>query len=145
MSADEPLGLGDLAADRTLTVAEVRSALCSLLSLNPQEVLIVNDLEELLHPGAPPMHKVFCQITPLGGGDFPTRLSLRGAPFEQLPRIQSANELCRALRCRFLLSDDDVNPFTFLLVDGTNTPKPVAVEPERLDANEYVLSPAPGI
>lgn len=139
MSAADPLALGDVAADRLLTPAEVRSALSAILSLNSQEVLVVTELETLPRH-ALPTHKIVCHMSLIGGGDFPTCLSFFGGAFEQMPRMHAADELCRALRCRLLVDDGSMNPFTFLLVDGTGTPRPVAVDPERWDANEYVLT-----
>lgn len=135
----ELLGLSDLLADQRLTAPEVHLALCSLLTLRPEDVFVVDDLDTLDLSAGTTRQKVFCLVTPLQGGEFLTLVSPSEYESTGLPRIPLVANLCRILGCRFLVDDGDVNPFTLMLVHGDGTAKHVSLDPVRMDANEYVI------
>jgi len=140
MTPDRLLGITDVLVDRPLTATEVRSALCALLTLRPDDVLIFEDSAQRSgHPSTG--HRVLCAMTALGVGDFRTLLSPWGdVLLKTLPRVPLVARWCRILRCRCLVDDGAVNPYTFLLVDGEGSPRDVALDPLRVDANEYVIA-----
>jgi hypothetical protein len=140
MPAEDLRGLGDVLLDREAGTAEVRSAFCSLLSLRPEQVAVLESFEEVskLEGDA----KILCLVVRLTGGDFPTLLSVNADLLADVPRIQTAVRLCQLLRCRCLVDDGSVNPFAFLLVDGTGESRRVGVDPGRGDRDEYVIQRA---
>lgn len=72
------------------------------------------------------------------GGDFPTSLEIRVV--ERGPDPKSlAKALANILGCECLISDDSVNPFTWVLVSRDGAMTSVAVDPDALDSDELVL------
>jgi hypothetical protein len=131
-------GLGDVLLDRKARKDQVHAALCTLLALPPAKVGVVRSYEELVARHEPVL--VLCRVIRLGGGEFPTLLSATGGVLIDLPRIGTATRLCRLLRCRCLLDDGSVNPYTFLQVDASGACLPVAVDADRWGRNEYVVA-----
>jgi hypothetical protein len=140
MPAEDLRGLGDLLIDREVGTDEVRSAIYSLLCLRPEQAAVMEDYEEVAASGGD--LRLLCLVVRLGGGDFPTLLSANAGMLAELPRIRTAAGLCRLLRCRCLVDDGSVNPFTFLLVDGSGRPRYVGVDVDRWDRGEYVIGRA---
>lgn len=83
--------------------------------------------------------QLVCLVTRLGSGDFPTLLSVSANLLADLPRIHTVARLCQLLRCRCLVDDGLVNPFTFLLVDGSGKSRKVSVDVDRWVRDEYVI------
>jgi hypothetical protein len=137
MPADDLRGLGDVLLDRKVDAAEVRSALCALLSFGSGEVAVVESQEQVATlDGEVPL---LCMLFRLGDGDFPTLLSINGYLLPDQPRIRTVARLCRLLGCRCLIDDGSISPFTFLLVDGGGGSWKVGVDPDRTNRDEYVI------
>jgi len=130
-------GLGDVLLDGEIEPEQVRSALCSLLSLPAGEVAVVENYEDLAAHA--PEAKVACLVSRLSGGDFPTLLSVFEGVTADMPRIATAARFCRLLRCRCLVDDGSNNPYTFLLVDPAERCRRVGVDVGRWDRDEYVI------
>ena len=75
------------------------------------------------------------------GGDFPLHVTVYPQdPAGAFPtELEAARALARTLGCRCLITDDAINPFTWVLVDSSGV-HPVTVEPDALDRNELVLA-----
>jgi hypothetical protein len=73
-------------------------------------------------------------------GEFPSRLSLY--LFEEslvdTEPMAIAQQLSRNLACQCLMSDDDINPYSWLLVDAGNVQK-VMLDADALDDNDEFI------
>jgi hypothetical protein len=71
-------------------------------------------------------------------GDFPLSLELipDAGLVERTTEAMVARMLVEALDCRCIISDDSMNPFTWLMMEPGGLMYRVAVEPDALDRNE---------
>jgi len=127
----------EVLVDRELTDDEVMTTMVALFAVSPDAVLVVDDITAA---NVSEKLSVVCERTPIRG-DFSLRLSiyLHDPALEQLDRIAIVGQFCDLLHCKCLISDDSVNPYAMLLVEGSARQQPVFLDPERLDAEEYVL------
>jgi len=130
-------GLGDVLLDKRVTPDQVQAALSTLLSLPLEQVVVSLEIESIRRSPDP---KVFCHIQFLERGEFHTHLTPYEALSKNLPTVPLLVSLCQFLQCRCLTGDEDVNPFTYYLIDGSGSCQRVGINPHREDEGEYVLS-----
>ncbi|MDQ3704917.1 MAG: hypothetical protein M3437_06805 [Chloroflexota bacterium] len=131
--------LDDVIVARNLSDHELVAALPEVLLVTSNEVLVLDDIEE----GEVGEHvKVLCVRTRIKG-DFPIVLSiyLRDPALENVDREVVLSKFCSKLGCTCPISDDSMNPYSRLLIVGSEPPRPVFLDADRLDADEeeYVL------
>lgn len=136
------MDLGDVLAERELTKEEVGAAVGALFSLEPQDVLVVDDLAEVF--GLPMRSwKVLCEKRKLAGGDFRTLLCFQETKeLPQLPRVAVVSKLAELLKCRCLISDTSLyadNRFSFIQIDPEGGWQQVFIDPDREFHDEYVV------
>ncbi|HEX8597162.1 MAG TPA: hypothetical protein VF952_01435 [Chloroflexia bacterium] len=131
--------LDDVLVDRNLSDDEVMTALSEVLLVTASNVLVLDDIMERK---ADEHVKVLCVRTRVKG-DFPIMLSiyLRDPALEHVDREVVLSKFCSILGCTCLISDDSSNPYSGLLIVGSEPPRPVFLDADRLDADEeeYVL------
>ncbi|MDQ3252991.1 MAG: hypothetical protein M3R15_03635 [Acidobacteriota bacterium] len=131
---------GDVFIDRKLTSDEIANAMSKLLSISPAEVLVVDDITKLESRLGEDIH-VLCEQVPMKG-DFSVRIAnyLRDAGLEkfveQIGNEALTGQFCDELDCRCLISDDSVNPYSWLLVQGTGDVQSVSIDAHRSDEDE---------
>jgi hypothetical protein len=138
MAQGDLRGLRDVLLDRQVSKDVIHSGLCRLFSLRPEQVTVLEGGER--EGDRDNAELVLCEVYRLGG-DFPTLLSLWEGLSAPLPPIPTAARLCQLLGCRCLVDDGTVDPFTFLLVEQGGQARPVGVDTERCDRDEYVIDP----
>jgi hypothetical protein len=86
------------------------------------------------------------------GGDFPLGVSVYLCPELQRRVSDPFDEqiaiarLCALWHCRCLFSDDDLNPYSWLLMHPSGLLEAVTVDAERLDhKDEFVIASVEGI
>lgn len=124
-----------IACDKRLAGHDVRRALAMAFSVPEDGVVVVNSLEEILDHSRPPVWAVhIVQNT----GQFSDRLdvyfdgNLPGQPSEEQLAIYCA----RTFDCRCLISDEGVNPYTWLLVTPDGLITSVRVDADELDDHD---------
>lgn len=76
------------------------------------------------------------------GGEFPVEWSLHSAGPRLPDALDVACTLARLIETRMLVSDDDPNPYRWLLISPSNPPQQVSVDMKRLDeADQLWLAP----
>lgn len=73
-------------------------------------------------------------------GEFPWTLEIYRRGTAPPTEAELGRALAKRLGCRVLLSDDDVSPYTWLLTNAGGPLESVAVDPEALGRDEFVLS-----
>ena len=124
--------------DRHLTAGEAAATLAKAFDVPVADVLVVPDI---IAANAQPDARVLAELTS-ARGDFPVLLTiyLRDLNLATRDRAAIVGGFCEALGAACLISDDSVNPFTMLLVRRPADRRPVALDPQRLDADEYVVA-----
>lgn len=117
-------GLGDVLVDRDLSDQEVASFLGRILGLRPDEVYLIEDIEQVL--AQPATTRVVCQRTARGGEEYPLLLSLWGTTKSVHPFSTIVAELCRAFDCRCLIDDGSSDPYSWLQLDGSGNNRPTS-------------------
>jgi hypothetical protein len=137
----------DLLLDRDVSTKALRRALAAMLSIPELSVQIVADVANatVADHGAT---RVLVERTSREG-EFPLQLSLYlrdaaladslATPAERLARVQRLSQL---LGCSVLLSDDSLNPFSWLRIAPSGVVDAVALDPDRLDSDEFVVTAA---
>lgn len=129
----------DCLLDRDIAHEDLASALAEHLRIPPRDILIVDELPEVMADHI----QLLCHRIPILG-EF--RLLL--APYPRSASVRSADcvgtsqFLSRALRCRCLFPDSGLNPYSWLLFEQGEGPRPVFLETEGLNQEpaEYRLS-----
>ena len=58
---------------------------------------------------------------------------------EEMTEIVFAQKFCELLNCKCLISDDSIDPFTYILITGYSKSKSVEVDPELENFDEYKI------
>jgi hypothetical protein len=126
--------------DREIDDLEIVKGLAHVFDLHAGEVSLVDEIAEGIQglDGGLPVVIERIQLS----GDFPLQLSiyiyLRRSDLE-LRVYDAADEqamiarLCAMWKCNALFSDDDVNPYRWLLMSATGRLDEVTVDADRLD------------
>jgi len=124
--------------DRNLTDEEIITGISKVFSVSKTDILIVDDIAEI-HVGE--RFRIVCERT-LVKGDFPLKLSiyLYDAKLAQLNAKVIIGRFCDILHCKCLIPDNSSNPYSMLLIQGSNKQQIVLLDPIRLDEDEeYIL------
>ena len=130
----------DCLVDRALTDQELASALGAFLSVQRSTILVVDDLASA---ALSPHINVICERS-YTGGDFIMLLAF----YPQNDKIEAGDGaefiefLCKTCKCRCLMSDDSLNPYSWILLDGTNRRRGVFLDVDRMDGEPeaYVIA-----
>jgi hypothetical protein len=138
----------EMEIDRVVPDDRLRVAWAVTCGLNEDQVAIVDDvtmsetrrddrtrlvLERRLQPGDFPLHVMVIART----GSTDPHGSWLADP------TSAVRSVCAILGCRALISDDDPNPYRWILIGVDASAKPVRVDPRQLDeAGAFVLMPA---
>ncbi|NES18239.1 MAG: hypothetical protein F6K41_04740 [Symploca sp. SIO3E6] len=128
----------EMLIDRHLTANEVVTTVSKLLLIPVADILVIDDITSVR---VDLKTKVVCENTAIGG-DFPMMLSiyLRDPNLGELDIKASTGQFSGMLRCKCLISDESVNPYSWLLIQGTTDCQIVYLDPDKLDENEeYVV------
>jgi hypothetical protein len=138
----------DILITRDVSEREIAAALAIVFSFPEDRMLVVADL--ITYEGAVTDDiGIVCERRP-AAGDFVLHLSiaLRDDDFEEFVRahddLDLIGRLCQIWDCAALVSDDSVNPYSWLLVRGPDDIQPVHVDAESLDDEDtWVLTSVP--
>jgi hypothetical protein len=127
----------EVLVDRRLTRDEIADTVSKLFSVPSSDVLVVDDIAEVT-TGRPV--RILCERMPVSG-DFWIRLSiyLRDCDLEDLDSKMAIRKFCDLLRCKCLMSDDSIDPLSWLLVSGSSGIEPVSLDAEQLEIEKYVV------
>jgi hypothetical protein len=126
----------DILINRHLSDVELEMAISKLFSVSTKNILIVDDITEVEPTLAT---QLLCERRTIKG-DFPFVLSI----YPQNSNLEVDNlvgQLCDQLEVLCLISDDDLNPFSMMLVQNSTYQTPVLLNPQRFEHDEYVLEP----
>lgn len=135
----------DLLLGRQVSDVALGTALATALAIPEPRVRIVDAIGD----GPRPAHGttgLLVERTPLRG-EFPLHLSLyvtdaSVAKYLQQPAASLATvvRLCELLHAPCLVSDDSLDPASWLRVMPSGLVEQILLEPERLDRDEYVVA-----
>jgi hypothetical protein len=140
----------DLFLDRVVDDDVLAQGLARLFGVSPTDVGIVDDIGEASAESVRSL-PIRVERAP-EAGDFPLRVSVY-LDYVLQPRVErSADEetaiarLCALWQCSCLFSDDDVNPYSWLLMRSTGLLEAVTVDGDRLDdQDELVVARIDGV
>ncbi|NER46418.1 MAG: hypothetical protein F6J92_06935 [Symploca sp. SIO1A3] len=124
--------------DRHLTANEIVTTVSELLLISLADILIVDDITSVK---VNPKTRVVCENTAIRG-DFSMLLSiyLRDPNLGELDIKALTGQFSNMLRCKCLISDESVNPYSWLLIQGTTDCQIVYLDSDKLDEKEeYVV------
>lgn len=138
----------DILITRDVPEREIAAALATVFGIPEDRVLVIADLGTYTGKVTDDIG-IVCDRRPVAG-DFVLHLSisLRDDEFEQFVEAHEVGVLvgrmCRIWSCAALVSDDSVNPYSWLLVRGPDDIQPVHVDAETLDDTDaWVLASVP--
>lgn len=128
----------DILMDRSLDYVKVRFKIAQIFSIEPSEVLVV---EEIPESAISESIRILCQMQVLEG-DFKQMMSIyfRDSSLSNFLNYESLGVFCEFFQCVCLNSDDDVNPYSMILIKGVEDYQEVYLSPEFLDEEKYVLA-----
>jgi hypothetical protein len=129
--------VGDILAERRLAKEDLGTALSSLLSVAPENIVVYGNWQELPEKHDP--RKVYCRYWHLQGGEFHTVIDLPDTQVHGLSRNSTASRFAMLLGCRLLVDDGSINPYTFLLYDEKGGVQPVSINVAASDVNEFQI------
>ena len=126
----------DILLERDFDETTLKEALAEAFDVPPQQVSIVNSIEEIQGGVA-----VVAERTPTKG-DFHCLLSLYvEREFATKEPIQVTRRLCASLNVQALIPDSSLNPYSMILVSKAGEVRLVTLDAESLDLREeYRLS-----
>jgi hypothetical protein len=127
----------DLVVERVVDAEVIRAALAKVFALPAERISIIDDLANYPERGAA---DIVCVVSPVIG-EFAALLSIQSEPL-QVPAetpLDVARVLAAVLGTRCLLPRDGVNPFLMWLVLPDSTASGVALDPEALAEERYVI------
>lgn len=127
----------EILISRYLNLTEIKTKICEIYSIDPSEVLIVDDIAQA---ATPKIFPVLCHVQKLDG-DFKQMISIY--PDRSLiPRwsYELLGSFCEFFQCEGLVSDDeDINPYAMILIKGVNNYHKVYLSLKDLDEQRYVI------
>ncbi len=128
----------DLIIEKAGNVGVIRGALAKVFALPAHRISIIDDLANYPERNAA---DIVCVVTPIAG-EFAAILSIQNAkmyvPADTL--VDVARRLASALGTRCLLPQEGVNPYLMWMVLPDSTASAVALDPDALADERYVLS-----
>jgi len=132
--------LEDVVVSKTLSDREIKAGITAALQIAPEHIAVVSEIpSDKLHNDL----LVMCQKLPLSG-DFPLQISIyvRDQSLETIDVADAMERFCQATDSSVLISDDDGNPYSRILINKFNQRKKVFLDPESLDElNRFVVKP----
>jgi hypothetical protein len=111
---------------------EIVDTFAKVFCIDPRKVGVDASIMPIL-----PSTTIKVVVQDLGGGDFPFVLSVYLAPPVEAPSRESEAEIvgniCRALDCDCLISDESVNPYVMLRVNRLGEVQAVSLDVDMLD------------
>jgi hypothetical protein len=128
----------DILLESEVTSSDLAGSLATALGISLRHILVVDDLERCPETSE---EDVVCVTSP-AQGQFTIGLSIhcrqRTLPYESA--LELVEQLATALGRRCLASDDDVNPYTWWLVEPGQPTRKVHLDTAALDKDRYVLA-----
>ncbi|MGA1839284.1 MAG: hypothetical protein ACMUIU_01555 [bacterium] len=127
----------EVLVDHSLTFNEIADTLSKLFSVSPANILVIDDIAKV---SVNKHVRILCERMQIKG-DFSIRLSiyLRDPDLEQLESKVIIGQFCDILHCKCLMSDESLNPFSWLLVQGSSNIQAVFLNPDKFEKEEYVI------
>jgi hypothetical protein len=111
----------------------IQSAAAEIFSIDIQSVVVVSSISDEDIDSSKP---IIIENSRLGG-DFPTRIVFyikeKDVSIAGIDKLNSILFLCRKLDCQILISDEDVNPYSMILVDSSALAIKVFLDVNKLD------------
>lgn len=130
----------EILINKQIAEDRITQTLAAVFNIPKSEIIFTADVVTL---DANATRQLVVEQTSLEG-EFPSRLSLY--LFEEslidTEPMKIAQQLSRNLSCQCLMADDDINPYTWLLVDADNIQK-VMVDADALDDNDEFIIKKP--
>lgn len=132
-------------ADRDFTKAEIATVVSTVFSTPIADVLVLDDIADDTIAISRNI-RLICERQSVSG-DFVMSISFYvhdpeiRQHAEQVGSEQIVGEFCDLFHCKCLMSDNSVNPYSWLLVEGVGKVHPVELNEHYLDADEsrYVI------
>ena len=128
----------DILVDRSLDFVKIRFKIAQMFSIEPSEVLVAKEIPEFAISES---IQILCQMQELEG-DFKQMMSIyfRDSSLSNFLNHESLGVFCEFFQCVCLNSDDDVNPYSMILIKGVEDYQEVYLSHEFLDEEKYVLA-----
>jgi hypothetical protein len=112
---------------------DIRSAAAEIFSIDIQSIVVVGSISD---GGIDNSKPIVIENSRLGG-DFPTRIVFyieeKDVSIVDIDKLNSIVFLCRKLDCQILISDEDVNPYSMILIDSSASVAKVFLDVNKLD------------
>ena len=138
----------DILITRDVSERDVATALATVFGIRQEQVLVITDLVTFTGEVTDDF-LILCERRPTTG-DFVLYLSiyLRDDPLERFVELNDdgtlIGRLCQIWSCSALMSDDSIDPYSWLLVRGPDDIQPVQIDSEILDDDDaWVLASVP--
>jgi hypothetical protein len=129
----------DVIVNRKLTLDEITFGLCKGFSMKSSEILVVDDISKA---DVIENLKVICERQEISG-QFPMILSIyvHDKQLARYDETQTIGRFCEITNCTCLISDDSINPYSWIFVNNCREYKSVFLVASRLDEHdEYIIS-----
>ena len=128
----------DILINRYLDLIQVSLKISQIFSIEPSEILVVEEIPE--YPVSKSI-RILCQTQKLDG-DFKQMISIyfRDKSLSSFLTYQAIGNFCEFFKCTCLISDDDNNPYSMILIKGVDSYHKVYLSPELLEEEKYVLA-----
>jgi len=105
----------DILVNRILSDEEIKAGLCHIFNIHYSEIMITEEVP--VEPLSPNI-KVLCEKSETEG-DFTTLLSVyvRDENLEDSDVLYSVGRFCKKLGCLCLITDNSVNPYSWILLN----------------------------
>ena len=134
----------DLVLDRSIPDRPLQEALAATFGVAPEVVRVVESLDDA-DAGESTKLAVLVERTLLAG-EFPLQASiyLRDAELElrlsaPAERVARVKQFCELLHCSALMSDESLDPYSWLRVGASGVVEMVTLDAGRLDQDEFAV------
>jgi hypothetical protein len=137
----------DILIERLVADADITVAVAGAFALPTDSISVVGDFKELDDIDIESV-AIICERWRVEG-DFAINMHvyLRAdaaiALTEQLGDIEIVGRIAQTMNTACFIGDDDINPFTGMLVRGTRDVQPARLDPEAEDEGVFRLAPVP--
>lgn len=125
----------ELYIDKLLNSNEIKTGLKLILPVFDEEILLISNIEELgkINENI----KILCE-TSVVKTDFPLKLNVfvRDVNLKTNNDLYSIGKFCESLNCKVLISNNSINPFTMIRVEGVSDIYNVTIDPDQYDSAE---------
>lgn len=126
----------DIFFDRAINIDEMSKTLSKVFEVAEQHILVTETYPLAENMLQSPQPVIICWLSFIGG-DFPCRADIYLEKL-LLPKVEYQTEatICEMLNCRALVSDDELNPYSWILIYKKDRYQKVYVDYDKLDANQ---------